>query len=174
MHHEVVSAKTKQIHGVFTPLPQQVALCCSLLRLVSHFDSYRFKSLRAKQDNLRWIFGNRQDRPSSSFHAVLRAALCATMNCAIPPILGYVSPLVSSNQLIFGNALGCIWPMGRDLENGPTIKHHYSTNSTITVPFFSPAASIDSCRESMRFLPMDTNSKSIPSLPSKGSAFRNS
>jgi hypothetical protein len=49
-----------------------------------------------------------------------------------------------------------------------------STNSTITVPFFSPATSIVSLRDSSKFLPIDTSSNSAPSFPSSGSALRNS
>jgi hypothetical protein len=48
----------------------------------------------------------------------------------------------------------------------------HSPNSTITVPFFSPAPAIVSLLEAIKFWPIDTSSNDAPSFPSSGSAFK--
>ena len=55
-------------------------------------------------------------------------------------------------------------------------KNHYSSsmNSTMTVPFFSPASAMGTSSISMRFLPMLMSSKLVFSLPSKGAALSHS
>jgi len=49
-----------------------------------------------------------------------------------------------------------------------------SRNSTMTVPFFSPACSIVSSSTSTRFFCIKTSSNAIPSFPSSGLAFSHS
>jgi hypothetical protein len=52
--------------------------------------------------------------------------------------------------------------------------HSFSINSTITVPFFSPASAIDDSSTSIKFLPILISSKSWPACSSNGEALSHS
>ena len=54
------------------------------------------------------------------------------------------------------------------------MRYSSSMNSTMTVPFFSPASAMGTSSISMRFLPMLMSSKFVFSLPSKGAALSHS
>ena len=164
MHHEVVFERMKQLPSVFTPCRNKSRLCWSLLRLAEHLRCRRMRIRpTATEEQLHLIFRNIRKHHD---HFFMESACATTHYTRTGPRSVDPRGIIMAAEISNAGT--------RSLADSPSSHHHYPTNSTITVPFFNPATSIVSSLASIRFFPIETNSKSVPSLPSKGSAFRNS